>query len=181
MSPVSIGKGRTAPGVGIEFEWGDVSPEELEYRLAKIEGYLEDTQLLAETLQASLQVDMARKFETETDPKGNHWKELVQPSPFQQGILQLTGEMRDTAISDAPWTATPAGVFFDTTYLPEYWAIHDMGYSARIPRREFIGVSDVEAARAERLGDEWLAGGIMLGGVFRHEVRSPAGTFMALG
>lgn len=182
MPPVSVGKVAITPGVGIEFEWGELAPEELTYRLAKIEGYLAETQLLAETIQPALQYDMARRFDTETDPNGRPWAPLVRPAQEQQGILQLTGEMRDIAISDAPWEATPAGVFFDTTYLPEYWAVHEFG-SSHIPEgpRKFIGVSDIEGERVERLGGEWLDRGITLGTRgFIGIARAPSGVFTRL-
>lgn len=174
---VSVGKVPVFPGVGVELEWDPV-PEVI-YRLSKIEAYLENTQLLAETIQPALQYDMATRFNTETDPSGNPWAELVQPAKDQQGILQLTGEMRDTAISDAPWEATPVGVFFDTTVLPEYWAYHDIG-SYRIPRgpRKFIGVSAVEGERIVGLGDQWMAQGIEIGiRGFIGVGRAPSGVF----
>lgn len=160
MSPVSIGKVPVVPGVGIEFDWGAVSPEELTYRLAAFAEYLEDTQLLAETIKPMLQHDMAERFDTETDPSGKPWKPLVRPAETQIGILQLSGDMRDKAVSDAPWEATPVGIFFDTTKLPEYWAIHDFGYSARIPRRQFIGVSEEEANSVQAVGYEWMGRGM---------------------
>jgi phage gpG-like protein len=156
MPSVSTGKVPVVPGVGVEFDWGEVSPEELTYRLAKFEDYLENTQLLAETIQPGLQYDVAERFETETDPSGKPWKPLVRPATAQIGILQLSGDMRNKAISDAAWEATPAGIFFDTTVLPEYWAIHDMGYSSRIPKRQFIGISEVEADRIEGIGYKWM-------------------------
>lgn len=181
MPPVSFRKS-TVTGVGLEFEWEYPDPTEITYRLAKLADYLEDTQVLSETLEATLQYDMALRFHTETDPTGKPWAPLVRPAKTQQGILQLSGDMRDAAISNAPWTATPVGVFFDTSELPPYWYFQDVR-SSHIPRgpRKFIGVSKKAQAEAIRTADGWLAGGIEIGARgFVREARSPAGTFMRI-
>ena len=186
MPPVSF------PQVRLDFDWDEPGPIGANFQLVAIEEYLEKTEVLALAAQGAAQVDMARHFNTETDPNGRPWTALAQPAPNQQGILQLTGEMRDVAISNEPWTATPFGVFFDTSVLPEttrggtgqYWQYHEQpsGSGGRIPQRRFIGLSVDAEGEIERLGDEWLAGGIMLGSRgFQRQARAPAGTFMSFG
>lgn len=176
--PTFVQRGPLFAGASLHFDLDNA--DEIKRELVAIQDYLEDTTNLALAAKEALQIDMARRFDTETDPEGKKWEELVRPAFDQIGILQLTGEMRDDALSEGTWQATPVGVFFDAGELPPYWHYHDIG-SRRIPRgpRSFIGASDVEADRIERLGDEWLAGGIMVGGRFMREARSPAGTFMS--
>jgi len=179
MPPVSF-----PATVGLDFEWLEPGPAAINFQLVAMEEYLEDTQALAELAQAAAQVDMARHFVTETDPSGNPWTPLVQPAPDQQGILQLTGEMRDVSISDEPWTATPVGVFFNTGVLPDYWRYHEQpeGGGQRIPQRQFIGLSADTEGEIERTADGWLMGGIMLGTRgFVRQGRAPAGVFTRLG
>src|SRR5262245_52374949 len=90
-----------------------------------MEEYFEHTEVLAEVLKKALQVDMERRFEEERDPDGRVWEPLVQPADEQIGILRLTGEMAEDAVSEDAWVATPAGVFFSTEALPAYWAFHE--------------------------------------------------------
>ena len=180
--PTSVNRGPLFAGVSLQFNFPNA--ESVKRQLAVIEDYLEDTLPLAETAKAALQVDMARRFDTETDPDGRKWADLVRPAFDQIAILQLTGDMRSAALDEASWTATPVGVYFDTSNLDTeapYWKYQDIG-SSHIPRgpRTFIGAGEQEANRIERMGDEWLARGIMLGGVFREEARAPAGTFMKI-
>jgi hypothetical protein len=170
--------------VGLDFEWLEPGPAAINFQLVAMEEYFESTELLAEQAKEAAQVDMARHFQTETDPDGHPWTALVQPSPFQQGILQLTGEMRDVSISDEPWTATPVGVFFNTGVLPDYWRYHEQpeGGGQRIPQRRFIGLSSDAEGEIERLGDVWLMEGINLGTRgFQRVGRAPAGRFFSFG
>lgn len=155
---------RAQRGSAIRLDF-DLDPTELVVReLVHIEDYLEDTMSLALAAKEILQLDVAQHFATETDPDGNAWAELVKPHKDQQGILQLSGDMRDDAVDDGAWTVNSVGVFFDANQLPPYWFYHDVG-SARIPRgpRAFIGASEEAANKVEMLGDSWLAVGIGVG------------------
>lgn len=177
MPPVSF-----PATVGLDFEWTP-SPRVINFQLLQIEEYLANTQVLAEEASIAARVDMQRRFETETDPDGRPWEPLVSPADTQQGILQLTGEMREAAISDEAWIATPTGVFFNTATLPDYWQYHEQpdGGTQRIPQRRFIGIdADTETVIANR-ADEWLAGAIALGQRgFIRERRTPLGRFAPL-
>ena len=183
MSSVSF------PQIRLDFDWEYPDPLAVNFQLVAMEEYLEKTEVLALQAKNAAQLDMARHFDTETDPDGHAWAPLVSPAFDQQGILQLTGEMRDVAISDEPWTATSAGVFFNTGVLPEttrggagqYWQYHEEE-GGRIPQRKFIGLSSDAEGEIESLGDLWLAGSLMLGARgFQRRARTPAGTFMSFG
>jgi hypothetical protein len=182
VSTFFVQRGPAFAGIGLDIDFED--PDAVQRELLQIENYLGDTLILAETAKAAMQVDMARHFDTETDPSGNPWAPLVREAFDQIGILQLTEEMREAAISDEAWSASPDGVTFDASVLPPYWHFHDVG-SVRITRgpRRFIGVSDREADVIEKMGDAWLLAGIA--GPTRRgaarKVRTPSGTFIPFG
>lgn len=190
--------------VNLDFEWENDTPIEINYKLAQLEGYLEDTEYLMQRAMRILQKDMAHKFETETDPSGIHWDELVKPEPEQIGILRrgsTNAAMYEAAISDEAWTASPVGVFFDSSVLPEYWVHHEQpdGGNYRIPRREFIAPTQEAEAEIEQEAFLWMDGGVeeiaygsstlfgvggnvighlgqttMLGGIARRVIKDPA-------
>lgn len=193
----------TFPGtVGLELKWQYPEPPQVVYALAQLEAYLEDTQVLAEMAKQELQYDMERKFETETDPQGSAWQELVKPEAEQIGILRRgssNAAMFHAAISEAAWTSTPVGVFFDTTVLPPYWVYHEQpegGGVQRIPQRAFVDASNEAQMEIEEMGGRWMQIGIertvivsspatgrflaplgttsVIGGVARREVRDPS-------
>lgn len=172
--------------IGLKFDWQYPEPPDVSYQLLQIEHYLEHPEVLAEEAKQALQYDMAYKFNTETDPQGQHWLELVEPSPFQQGILQLSGTMRDAAIDDASWIANANGVFFDPLHMSfgaPYWAYHeqpDAPAPHRIPQREFVGPTRQAEIAIGTLGEQWLARGMNVGGVFKREARAPSGIFIKI-
>lgn len=185
MRPVSF-----PTTINLDFDWLYPDPPRINYELVRIEEYLERTQVLAEVAQEVAQVDMAERFEREVDPDGNPWKELAQPAFDQVGILRLSTDMYQAAISDSAWSATPVGVFFDSGSLPQgkdggqYWQYHEQPEGRggqRIPQRRFIGLSPDAEQNVENRADEWLAQGIMLGSRgFVPQVRSPLGRFARL-
>ena len=151
--------------INLDFEWENDTPIEINYKLARIEGYLEDTEYLMQRSMRILQKDMAHKFETETDPSGMHWDDLVRPEPEQIGILRrgsTNAAMYEAAISDEAWTASPVGVFFDSSVLPDYWIHHEQpdGGSYRIPKREFIAPTQDAEAEIEGMAYAWLDTGV---------------------
>lgn len=170
--------------VGLEFDWGYPDVPRINYQLLQIEEYLGNTQAFTEMAKEEAQIDMATRFETETDPDGIPWLSLAQPAPEQIGILQLTGQMREDAISEEAWTATPVGLFFNTAALPDYWIYHEQPEgvgSQRITQRRFIGLDADTERKLENRADEWLANGLMLGTRgFVRQVRSPLGRFAPL-
>lgn len=132
---------------------------EVEAKLIKLDRRFKETEDLALEAMAVAQVDMEERFVEEVDPDGNPWEELVKPAEDQIGILRLTGTMAEEAVSDAAWTATPEGVFFNTEVLPDYWVFHDQPEGAggqRIPQRKFIGLSADAEAEILGLADMWL-------------------------
>lgn len=170
----------------LKFEWGYPDPPEINYRLASLQARLADTQLLAETIAEVAQADMVDRFETETDPSGQPWEELVTPALDQEGILKLTGELRDRATDDEAFVATPRGVFFDSGNLPPYWVYHEQpegGGRQRLPRRAFVGISAVMRGKIDRLGDRWLEETVRLGQTGKaHAIKAPFGRgFLRLG
>lgn len=149
-----------------------------------MEEYFENTEVFMMEAKEEAQISMAQRFVTETEPSGDRWASLKDPSPFQQGILQLSGQMRDDSLDDDSWIATPVGVFFDTSKIPEYWIYHEQprydierDSPQRIPQRKFIGLDDLTEQKIVNRGEEWLAGGIMLGGRFQQERRNMIGQF----
>lgn len=154
-----------------------------EFQLLGLEAYFANTEAFVEEMKAEAQIDMATRFESETDPDGVAWLPLIDPAPQQIGILQLTGQMREDAISDEAWVTTPEGLFFDTSVLPDYWIYHEQpeGEGAqRISRRQFIGLSDQTERKIENRFQERVDEGLLLGGVFRREVRNMLGQFTPL-
>jgi phage gpG-like protein len=153
------------------------------YQLTVMEDYFENTEAFTEMAKQEAQIDMATRFETETDPDGDRWPTLKYPAPDQIGILQLTGAMRDAAVSDEAYVATPVGLFFNTSVLPEYWVYHEQPGNIgetrnRIPQRRFIGLDAATEQKLENRAEEWMAGGIALGSRgFVRQVRSPIGRF----
>ena len=191
------------PGtVGLEVEWEYPEPPQVVYALAQLEAYLSNTVVLAEMAKQELQLDMERKFETETDPMGRAWQELVQPESEQIGILRrgsTNAEMFHAAISEGAWDTSPVGVFFDTSALPPYWIFHEQPEGTggqRIPQRSFIDASNEAQAAIEEMGGAWMQMGIdrtvmvasptsgrplaplgtttLIGGVARREIHDPA-------
>jgi phage gpG-like protein len=152
------------PTVGLNFEWEYPEPPVIAYKLAQLEAYLENTTPLMEGAKKVLQVDMAQKFEDESDPMGVPWAELKQPAPEQVGILRLTTDMYEAAISDEAWDVTPAAVYFETGVLPGYWVYHEQpeggGQGQRIPQREFVGPTFEAQGEIEALGIGWLEIGV---------------------
>lgn len=151
--------------VNLDFEWENDTPIEINYKLAQLEGYLEDTEYLMQRAMRILQSDMAHKFETETDPSGAHWEDIVRPEEGQIGILRrgsTNAAMYNAAISDEAWTASPVGVFFDSSVLPDYWVHHEQpdGGAYRIPKREFIAPTQEAEAEIETMAYGWMDYGV---------------------
>jgi len=151
--------------VNLDFEWENDLPVEINYKLAQLEGYLEDTEYLMERAMRILQRDMRRKFETETDPDGMHWETLVKPESNQIGILRrgsTNADMYRAAISDEAWSASPVGVFFDSGAMPDYWIHHEQpdGGAHRIPKREFIAPTAQAQDEIEVMAATWMDAGV---------------------
>jgi len=148
---------------GLRFDWKYPEPAQVNYQLGALEGYLQNTEVLAASLKEHLIADMEDRFESETDPDGHPWEALEEPAPTQIGILRLTEDLRNAAVSEDAWTATPEGVFFDTSVLPDYWVFHEQPEgqgSQRIPRRAFVGASPEAEVEAVMLAETWLEVGL---------------------
>lgn len=156
----------TFPGTaGIKFEWEGDTPPSVAYKIASLEAYLMDTVALAEMAKEELVVDMMEKFESESDPEGHSWDELVQPEAEQIGILRrgsTNAQMYHDAISERAWEVRAEGVYFDTSALPPYWAFHDQPDRGeyRIPRRAFIDPTVQAQVAIEGMAARWLDIGV---------------------
>lgn len=109
----------------LRFDWEYPEPPEINYRLAVIQRNLEETQVLAEAAAEVAQTDIREHFYTETDPQGRPWEPLKKPAPDQVGILRLSEDLFHAATADEAFQATPAGVFYRTDVLPDYWVYHE--------------------------------------------------------
>lgn len=112
-------------GGEITFEW-QPDPDVLSAQLLEVAGYLEDIEgplLLSEEV---LKHDIRMRFETKVDPDGNLWEpwsdnyaRYRERNYPEGGILVRTGALRDAAIDS--FEVGPAGVFYNTQGLPDYW------------------------------------------------------------
>jgi hypothetical protein len=172
------------PTTGLDFDWEYPDPPEIAYRLAKLEAYLENTMPLMEMAKDALKTDMKEKFESESDPSGTPWAELVWPAPEQVGILRLSTDMYEAAISEEAWDVTPGVVYFNAGVLPAYWAYHEQPEGEagqRIPRREFVGPTFEAQEKIEGLGITWLEAGVARTVSGGGMTRGPAGRFTSSG
>lgn len=144
-----------------------------------------------------LQADIRERFDTETDPSGDHW-EPWSPNynPVAQGespdslgrtfpnigILQRTGELADVASSSRAIRVSNDTVFYETNMLPNYGLEHEAGNPERnLPRRSFLGLSDQAAGVIFATFAEWFDGAVdlfvtasgRLG--MRHSIQGPGG------
>lgn len=169
--------------ISLEYKWhGGMPPSKMRYELLQTEHYFEHTEALAELAKGEAQIDMATRFETETDPDNDRWAGLKRPAFNQIGILQLTGQMRHDAISDEAYIASPVGLFFNTAVLPDYWVYHEQPgnvgeFANRIAQRRFIGLDASTEQKIMNRADEWVAGGIAMGGRLVKERRNVLGQF----
>ena len=169
--------------IGLEYSWKrGIPPSTMRYELLQMQDYFEHTEALAEMAKVEAQVDMATRFETETDPDNDRWATLKFPAYDQIGILQLTGQMREDAISDEAYIPSPVGLFFNTAVLPRYWVYHEQPGNIgetkrRIPQRRFIGLDAATEQKIVNRAEEWQAGGIALGTRFVRQRRSGIGQF----
>ncbi len=150
----------------IELDWNYPEAARARFTLTEWEAYFAGTEIFLEEAKQEAQIDMASRFDTETDPEGFPWLPLIQPAPEQIGILQLTGELRQAAISDEAYVVTPEGLFFNTGVLPDYWVYHEQPEgegSQRISRRPFIGLDANTEQKIENRFSEWVDEGIVLG------------------
>lgn len=117
-----------------------------------------------------VQSDIRERFETETDPQGNHWQPWSETyAPYartiNKGILHQSGALEEAATSSEAIEVTNDSVFYRTALLPHYGLAHESGLPDRtppLPERSFLGVSD--QARGVIMGQfvEWFEGNINL-------------------
>lgn len=159
MPPVSYPPTMGLVGPGLRFQWDYPDPLRVSYKLAELEYHFVNPYGLTLALEAEAREDMRERFLDETDPEGRPWEELKKPAKDQIGILRLTEEMYEKAMSDEAWDASRTGVYFDTSVLPKYWAFHEQPEGEggqRIPRRSFVGLSSEYREKMTFIAEGWL-------------------------
>ena len=188
---MSVYSGRAAGAYGakggiIEFIW-EPRPEEVASKLIGLAGYLENFVPPLTASKGVARADMAHHFDSESGPNGEAWAPLAESTIERWGehsILQLTGDMRGAATSDAAYPIDGHELFFDTGALPYYWIFAEDGTQAShmrefvkqvgienlapgaeysgggSPPRPFIGVSEEAEIQIIEIFDMWFEGGV---------------------
>lgn len=197
-----------ALGGSITFEWVP-DPNVVAGEIMKLAGYLENFLPPLEASKGIAKQDMEMHFDTETSPDGAPWAPLNSEYAQKRGsahpILQLTGAMKDAAVSDAAYLIDGHDLFFTASGLPFYWIFHETGraglsgmaeFLARakamglgvvegatgggMPARPFVGISFEAQLLIVEAFDAWFEGGIS--GFYTHpggtvQKRLPGGQF----
>lgn len=114
--------------------------ERLKFGFLHLADYVEDAGPPLRAAKAIAKADMQERFRTDTDPEGNPWIAL-DPDYLKKkagmsnlrthpdDILTLSRKLENAATSEASWGVSEAGdtLFFSTTHLPNYWAVHQLG------------------------------------------------------
>lgn len=142
--------------------------------------------------------DMKKRFKTQTAPDGMEWAELdpdyakrkVKAVGFTHPILTAEGTLKEAATSDDAFdvNVTTGTVSFDTSGLPDYWAVHEFGSEdfgmffhpsfplsglpgkastefsgeagQNVPPRPFIGLSQEASTEVFESIDAWFSVGV---------------------
>lgn len=195
-----------ALGGEITFEWIP-DPNVLAGKIMELAGYLENFIPPLEASKGIAKQDMEMHFDTESSPDGGAWAPLADSYVQKRGsahpILQLTGAMKEAAVSDAAYMIDGHDLFFDASGLPFYYIFHETGrqgvsgmaeFFARaraqgfnipegtsnssgggMPARPFIGISFAAQLAIIEVFDAWFEGGV--GGFYVH----PTGTVQTRG
>jgi hypothetical protein len=157
--------------------WESPTPNEVANELFASAERLMHIEYFLEAAKSHAMHDMQKRFETETDPDGEAWRDWADSyaqyaDEHNIGILRQTEDLYWGAMDDSAWDVTPEGLFFDTSGLPEYWEYHQDG-TWKMAKRPFIGLSD----EAERAIDAeffaWVEGAV--------RIRAAGGMFMTGG
>lgn len=102
------------------------SPEIIESQLMEAAHNLEDTMKPMLTAKRVAQEDIQAHFDTESDPDGTRWIELdsmylrrKEAAGKDTSILRREGTLEAAAVSDAAFTVTPYGLFYNWDALPK--------------------------------------------------------------
>lgn len=137
---------------GLHFEWAEPDATIVQNKLIGLADELEDLMVPMAAAATVAQQNMETRFKTATDPSGKAWEpwaESYVPFALQHSAgpmfgdranLHLTGDLQKEATDADAYLVTPAGLWFDTTDLPEYWAWNNFGAS-----RSVRGASSSEA------------------------------------
>lgn len=114
-------------GGELTFEW-DPDPDDVANRLLEVAGYLDDLESPLALSKEVLKEDIGMRFETKVDPDGNLWEpwsenyaKYRETNYPEGGILRRAWALYNTSTRDDAWEQGPAGIFFNTQGLPEYW------------------------------------------------------------
>lgn len=110
------------------------NPYEIQLELERIAANLQDVSLPLVTSARILAEDTQERFNTETDPDGNAWIPLDEEYlankislGYPEDILRRTGKLEKEAIRVSSYRVMDDGVFFDTSKLPSYGLLHQVG------------------------------------------------------
>lgn len=138
-------------GGEVIFEWEPTQPDEVAAELLEVAGYLENIETPLVLSRHVLQDDIRMRFETKIDPDGNEWapwsenyanyRERNYP---EGGILVRTTELQNAATTEGAYEVGPAGVFYNTAGLPEYWLWTQEGAERSAPTGATAGMTSAE-------------------------------------
>ena len=131
----------------ISFTW-EPNPDVYARAMLAVQEALADATPPLVAASEVVQLDIAERFQTETDPHGVPW-EPWSPSYAERaiqenvGILWKTGALYDAATSTTATVIRGDTLFYNTQVLPSYGLEHDEGNPERgLPQREFLGMSE---------------------------------------
>jgi phage gpG-like protein len=136
-------------------------PKDIQLELERIAGQLEN---MGPPLAASARIlaeDTQERFDTETDPDGDPWIPLDEEYltnkislGYPEDILHRTGDLERSATQISAYKIVGNSVFFDTSGLPSYGLLHQIGSGdeANIglaSRHRFRAATEPEYSRVE--------------------------------
>lgn len=184
---------RTGNLGGLIVRW-EPALEQVVQDLAHLELSLAQSALVLESSEKVIREDIRERFDvTKEDPHGDPWQEWsekyrpIAEKVNKNGILVRKGPLRDAAVSEAPFMITGNFLTYDTGELPVYAAAHQFGMTvgkgAKLPVREFLGISADAYARIVGIYNGFVEGNISLFhdryGKIRTQTRSSGGRFGA--
>lgn len=114
-------------GGEITYEW-EPSPDDVAEQMLEVAGYLENIEAPLALSREVLMHDIQMRFDTKIDPDGNPWApwsdsytKYRESNYPEGGTLVRTTDLESAATSEAAFEVGPAGIFYNTQGLPEYW------------------------------------------------------------
>lgn len=152
----------------VTYTW-EPAPVEMAQAVLLVDDALRDVELPLMLAGQELQADVRQRFITETDPSGSPWQPWAESyldrAGENAGILRKTEDLYEAAIADEAVIVNGDTLFYDTSGLPEYGAYHQEGKPHRktkggspnpLPKREFLGLSDVASIAIFATFADWF-------------------------